>query len=187
VWSYWRPTNWTTQSWWTFNSRLLPAFPTGWSRAWSTCVFLTVNKSSWSQNCCTSFHHDHSNSAAYKLPLLLEDISLQARLNKWLWHGSTPHHFGAQVTQYINRCCVNHWIGHGGLHNWPPHSPDLAPLDFYLLIHEGLGVERETADTKLTIMAHHGWCCSHTESWKHTESNMCCFKTSLLVHNQSRR
>jgi hypothetical protein len=32
------------------------------------------------------------------LPLLLEYVPLQARLNMWLQHDSTPPHFGLQVT-----------------------------------------------------------------------------------------
>jgi hypothetical protein len=64
-----------------------------------------------------------------KSPLILEDVPLRARLNMWLKHDGTSPHSGLQVMQYLNQCY--HWIHLGGMHAWPPHSPDLTPLDFY--------------------------------------------------------
>jgi hypothetical protein len=77
--------------------------------------------------------------------------------------------FGLQVSQFLNYCCGNSWIGRGGPHVWPPRSPEIA-------------------DTRWTLTAHHRRCCCHTEqSWNHTESNTCWFKTNSLVYSQCRR
>jgi hypothetical protein len=101
--------NWATRSWGTFNSRLLPVFPAG--------------------RAATSFGRRSSPSqiepvaAIRLLPLLLEDVPLQARLNLWLQYDWTPPHLGLQVTQYFNRCYGNRWIGCGGPLAWPPRSP----------------------------------------------------------------
>ena len=36
---------------------------------------------------------------------------------------------------YLNECCPNRWLGRGGPVAWPPSSPDLKPLDYYLWGH----------------------------------------------------
>jgi hypothetical protein len=68
-----------------------------------------------------------------KLPLILEDIPLQARLNMWLQYDSTERHFGLQVIQFLNRCYGKHATGHAGQYALPPHSLDWTPLAFHLL------------------------------------------------------
>jgi hypothetical protein len=35
------------------------------------------------------------------------------------------------VTEFIDETFPRHWIGRGGWKQWPPHSLDLTPLDFY--------------------------------------------------------
>jgi hypothetical protein len=39
------------------------------------------------------------------------------------------------VREYLNRKYPNRWIGRNGPIRWPPRSPDLTPLDFYLWGH----------------------------------------------------
>lgn len=41
-------------------------------------------------------------------------------------------HFSRIVTDYLNLVFPNQWIGRGGPMAWPPRSPDLTPLDFFL-------------------------------------------------------
>ncbi|XP_053448571.1 uncharacterized protein LOC128586608 [Nycticebus coucang] len=46
-----------------------------------------------------------------------------------------PCHFALQVGQFLHEKFPNRWIGSGGPFSWPPHSPDLTPLDFFLWRH----------------------------------------------------
>ncbi|KAJ4450783.1 hypothetical protein ANN_02213 [Periplaneta americana] len=42
---------------------------------------------------------------------------------------------GEGYIQYLDRRFPDRWIGRGGPIAWPPRSPDLNPLDFYLWGH----------------------------------------------------
>lgn len=66
------------------------------------------------------------------LPDLLEDIPLNERNTMW-WQqdGATPH-FDHRVRNYLDMIFPERWIGRNGTINWPPRSPDLTPLDFFL-------------------------------------------------------
>lgn len=50
-------------------------------------------------------------------------------------HDGCPAHFSRNVTTYLNENYPNRWIGRGGPIAWPPRSPDLTPLDFFLWGH----------------------------------------------------
>jgi len=39
------------------------------------------------------------------------------------------------VREYLNESFPNRWLGCGGPVAWPPRSPDLTPLDYYLWGH----------------------------------------------------
>ena len=43
-----------------------------------------------------------------------------------------PPHFSWFVTDVVNERFPDAWIGKGGPIPWPPRSPDLSPLDFFL-------------------------------------------------------
>ena len=43
-----------------------------------------------------------------------------------------PPHFSNVVRNHLDNRFPNQWIGRGGPHFWPPRSPDLNPLDFFL-------------------------------------------------------
>lgn len=43
-----------------------------------------------------------------------------------------PAHYSRLVRQYLNIVFPNRWIGRAGPIAWPPRSPDLTPLDFFL-------------------------------------------------------
>jgi hypothetical protein len=66
------------------------------------------------------------------LPILLEDIPLNVRRQMWFMHNGTPAHFDRVVRDHLNERFHKRWIGHGGPVSWPPTSPDVTPLDFYL-------------------------------------------------------
>ncbi|CAB0042120.1 unnamed protein product, partial [Trichogramma brassicae] len=68
-----------------------------------------------------------------ELPRLLEENPV-AHLNMW-WQqdGASPHN-ARPVTDCLNEMFGRRWIGYRarGVRKWPPRSPDLTPLDFYL-------------------------------------------------------
>ncbi|KAJ4436638.1 hypothetical protein ANN_16769 [Periplaneta americana] len=42
-----------------------------------------------------------------------------------------PPHYALHVTDHLNECFHQRWIGRGGPTAWPLRSPDLIPLDFF--------------------------------------------------------
>lgn len=66
------------------------------------------------------------------LPELLEDIPLAVRRNMWFMHDGCPAHFSRGVRDHLDTAFPQKWIGRGGFISWPPRSPDLNPLDFFL-------------------------------------------------------
>lgn len=69
------------------------------------------------------------------LPILLEDVSLVARAQMWFMHDGAPAHYARCTRAFLNDMYPDKWIGRGGPRAWPPRSPDLTPLDFYLWGH----------------------------------------------------
>lgn len=47
-------------------------------------------------------------------------------------HDGAPAHSANIVQDVLNNMFPNSWIGIGGPVRWPPRSPDLNPLDFFL-------------------------------------------------------
>ena len=43
-----------------------------------------------------------------------------------------PPHWGLDVRASLNEQFPGRWIGRDGPTPWPPRSPDLTPLDFFL-------------------------------------------------------
>ena len=43
-----------------------------------------------------------------------------------------PPHRGLIVRDFLNETFPNRWIGRNGSTPWPPRSPDITPLDFFL-------------------------------------------------------
>lgn len=68
------------------------------------------------------------------LPDLLEDLPLQLRRDMWFMHDGAPPHFSLNVRNYLHRQYRNRWIGRGNDApvKWPPRSPDMTPLDYFL-------------------------------------------------------
>jgi hypothetical protein len=46
-----------------------------------------------------------------------------------------PAHWGLHVRRSLNETFPDQWIGRSGPIPWPPHSPDITPLDFFLWGH----------------------------------------------------
>ncbi|EZA62615.1 hypothetical protein X777_07429 [Ooceraea biroi] len=53
----------------------------------------------------------------------------------WFMHDGAPAHFSRVARDHLNRNYGQRWIGRGGQVAWPPRSPDMNPLDFYLWGH----------------------------------------------------
>lgn len=66
------------------------------------------------------------------LPGLLDDVPLNQRAQHWFMHDGAPPHFAVAVREHLNRTFNARWIGRGGPVGWPPRSPDLTPLDYFL-------------------------------------------------------
>ena len=66
------------------------------------------------------------------LPTLLEDVPLNIHRRMWFQHDGAPAHFYRGARQVLDETFTNRWIGRGGTVPWPPRSPDLTPLDFFL-------------------------------------------------------
>ncbi|XP_066251951.1 histone-lysine N-methyltransferase SETMAR-like [Euwallacea similis] len=87
------------------------------------------------------FFNGHLNGVKYlrflqnDLPQLLQNIPLVLRENMWLQHDGAPAHFAADVKEYLNQEFEGRWIGRGGPVFWPPRSPDLTKIDFFLWGH----------------------------------------------------
>lgn len=63
---------------------------------------------------------------------LLEEVPLNVRQQMWFLQDGAPPHYNRLVRQHLDNVFGNKWIGRGGPVTWPPRSPDLNPLDFYL-------------------------------------------------------
>lgn len=63
---------------------------------------------------------------------LMEEVPLRLRRNMRFMHdGAPPHRYGT-VKNYLDATYPGRWIGNGGPVAWPPRSPDINVLDFYL-------------------------------------------------------
>ncbi|GBO29044.1 hypothetical protein AVEN_271697-1 [Araneus ventricosus] len=45
---------------------------------------------------------------------------------------NAPPHYDNIVREFLDTTFPQRWIGRGAVMAWPPRSPDLTPLDFYL-------------------------------------------------------
>jgi len=53
----------------------------------------------------------------------------------YLQHDGAPPHYTQHAREYLDKSFPNRWLGRGGPIAWPPRSPDLTPLDYYLWGH----------------------------------------------------
>lgn len=63
---------------------------------------------------------------------LLDDVPLRYLWSLYYQHDGCPAHYARAVRDYLDREFGDRWIGRGGPVAWPPRSPDLTPMDFYL-------------------------------------------------------
>ncbi|KYM95731.1 hypothetical protein ALC62_13638 [Cyphomyrmex costatus] len=66
------------------------------------------------------------------LPTLLDDVPLNILPNIIYQQDGHPAHMFVLSRAVLNRRFLDRWIGiHCNLHEWPPRSPDLTPMDFF--------------------------------------------------------
>ncbi|KAJ8946092.1 hypothetical protein NQ318_010389 [Aromia moschata] len=65
---------------------------------------------------------------------LLDDVPLQDRVNMWFMQNGAAQHYELIVRQWLEENYPERWFGWfvEAPQFWPPRSPDLNPLDFYL-------------------------------------------------------
>lgn len=84
------------------------------------------------------FFEGHLNGEMYlsflrnDLPPLLEELPLDLRQRMWFQNDGAPAHYYRRVRCHLNRTFNNKVIARAAVHPWPPRSPDLTPLDFFL-------------------------------------------------------
>ena len=85
----------------------------------------------------SSFFHERLNGQVYLnflrniLPMLLEEVDLQRRLNMWLQQNGAPPYFHTDVRHYSDSVYANRWIGRGSINPWPSRSPDTTRLNYF--------------------------------------------------------
>ncbi|KAJ4432395.1 hypothetical protein ANN_21014 [Periplaneta americana] len=77
----------------------------------------------------------NTNFLENTIPHVLEDTPFINRQHIHFLHDGAPAHFSRTARRYVDRRFPDRWIGRGGPIAWPPRSPDLNPLDFYLWGH----------------------------------------------------
>lgn len=66
------------------------------------------------------------------LPILLDDVPLLFIIDMIFQHDGCPAHYHWRVREWLDANYPESWIGRGGPMMWPPRSPDLTPLDYYV-------------------------------------------------------
>lgn len=85
------------------------------------------------------FFYENLNGASFLRFLqneftdVLDDLPLDYRYNIHLQLDGAPIHNAVAVRNWLNENFPNRWIGRNSpLIRWPPRSPDITPLDFFL-------------------------------------------------------
>lgn len=84
---------------------------------------------------------DRLNGESYEefltetLPSLEEEIPLADLRGMYFQQDGAPAHYARRVRDLLDNKYPGRWIGRGGPRAWPPRSPDITPLDFYLWGH----------------------------------------------------
>lgn len=62
----------------------------------------------------------------------LDNLSIEKYRTCWYQLDGAPPHCTHEISMELDRLFDDRWIRRLGPWNWPPRSPDLTPLDFYL-------------------------------------------------------
>ena len=61
-----------------------------------------------------------------------DNLPLRAAHVLWLQQDGAPPHYARLVWEWLDRHFPGQWIGRAGPVDWPPRSPDITPIDFFL-------------------------------------------------------
>lgn len=67
-----------------------------------------------------------------ELPRLMNILPEYVKNRMWYLHDGAPVHHTAVIHDHLNNTFPNRWIGRGSPFLWPPRSPDLTKMDFFL-------------------------------------------------------
>lgn len=74
----------------------------------------------------------YENILRYNLQEALESLPLAEYRAAWYQHDGAPVHNTHGVNQLLMQIFDDRWIALNGPFRWPPRSPDLTPLDYYI-------------------------------------------------------
>jgi hypothetical protein len=69
----------------------------------------------------------------------------------WYMHDGAPTYFSRAVRDFLSNTYHGRWRGRRGYIAWPPRSPDLKPLDFYLWEQVKTLVYAASVDNKVAV------------------------------------
>ena len=81
------------------------------------------------------FFHETTITADVYLGLLTEYVAPQlidSQPTIIFQQDGAPPHWGLRIRQFLNETFSDRWIERDGPISWPPRSPDISPLDFFL-------------------------------------------------------
>ena len=81
------------------------------------------------------FFHERTITADVYLNLLTEYVVPQlidSQPTIIFQLDGAPLHWGLRIRQFLNETFSDQWIGRDGPISWPPYSPDITLLDFFL-------------------------------------------------------
>lgn len=103
---------------------------------------------SWSFNvyCCIkndkilkTFLYDRNLDGAMYVEILnnvvvdaVDDMPLCESLKAWYQHDGAPPHNVREVNMVLTDTFNDRWLAYNGPFEWPPRSPDLTPLDYFV-------------------------------------------------------
>ncbi|XP_070522362.1 uncharacterized protein [Cardiocondyla obscurior] len=83
----------------------------------------------------------YANFLQNELPVLLEDLPLQMRVDLILQQDGAPPHFSRRARNVLDNVFAERWMGRGGPITWPARSPDMNVLDYFIWGHVKAQVE----------------------------------------------
>ena len=70
--------------------------------------------------------------ATYRQNMCYHSLNSRLSTTSYFPAGRCTPHWGLAVRQFLNDTFPDKWIGRHGPILWPPRSPDITPLDFFL-------------------------------------------------------
>lgn len=116
---------------------------------------------------------------------IVDGFTSADRFQLWFQHDGAPGHYATAVRSYLDELFPGRWIGRGGPREWPPRSPDLNPLDFYLWGYLKSIVYRKGAQTpsELKTMIEEAFHQISSQTLRKVQS--ACLKRMLLCKQQN--